>query len=104
LSGRRVKSDLAMTGEATLRGRVLPIGGVKSKVMAAHRAGFRKVILPKLNERDWPEVPEQVRAEMELITVEDMSEVLGHALELESVTAPPTAPSSGSGTTPSAAA
>jgi len=104
LSGRRVKSDLAMTGEATLRGRVLPIGGVKSKVMAAHRAGFRKVILPKLNERDWPEVPEQVRNEMELITVEDMSEVLGHALELETVSPPPTTPSSGSGTTSSAAA
>ena len=106
LSGRRVKSDLAMTGEATLRGRVLPIGGVKSKVMAAHRAGFRKVILPKLNERDWPEVPESVRNDMELIVVEDMREVLTAALEPEvvSVDVPPTAPTSGTGSVPGASA
>ena len=95
-----------MTGEATLRGRVLPIGGVKSKVMAAHRAGFRKVILPKLNERDWPEVPESVRNDMELIVVEDMREVLTAALEPEvvSVDVPPTAPTSGTGSVPGASA
>jgi ATP-dependent Lon protease len=80
-TGRRVRSDVAMTGEATLRGRVLPIGGVKAKVLAAHRAGFKRVILPKLNERDLDEVPESVRAELEFVPAEDMREVLAAALE-----------------------
>jgi ATP-dependent Lon protease len=102
LSGRRVRSDVAMTGECTLRGRVLPIGGVKSKVLAAHRAGFRTVILPRLNDRDWAEVPETVRGEMTLVLVEDMSEVLGAALE--PAPAPIAAPPAPAGTTPSPAA
>jgi ATP-dependent Lon protease len=81
LTGRRVRSDTAMTGEATLRGRVLPVGGIKSKILAAHRAGFTRVILPKKNELDYDEVPEAVRNELEAFFVEDMREVLEAALE-----------------------
>jgi ATP-dependent Lon protease len=81
LSGRRVRPDTAMTGEATLRGRVLPVGGIKSKVLAAHRAGFSRVILPKKNEPDLDEVPESVREDLEVIFVEDMHQVLDAALE-----------------------
>jgi ATP-dependent Lon protease len=80
LTGRRVRSDTAMTGEATLRGRVMPVGGIKAKVLAAHRAGITRVILPARNARDLDEVPETVRAEMEFILVDDMSEVLAAAL------------------------
>ncbi len=81
LTGRRVRPDTAMTGEATLRGRVLPVGGIKSKVLAAHRAGFSRVILPKKNEADLDEVPESVRDELEVVFVEDMHQVLDAALE-----------------------
>jgi ATP-dependent Lon protease len=81
LTGRRVRSDTAMTGEATLRGRVMPVGGIKAKVLAAHRAGITRVILPSRNARDIDDVPETVRAQMEFILAEDMSEVLAHALE-----------------------
>jgi ATP-dependent Lon protease len=81
LTGRRVRSDTAMTGECTLRGRVLPVGGIKAKVLAAHRAGITRVILPKDNERDVDEVPAEVRREMEVIFAEDMSQVLSAALE-----------------------
>jgi ATP-dependent Lon protease len=89
LSGRRVRSDTAMTGEATLRGRVLPVGGIKSKVLAAHRAGFSRVILPKQNEPDLDEIPASVRDALEFVLVEDMREVLDAALEpAESPAAP----------------
>lgn len=81
LTGRRVRPDTAMTGEATLRGRVLPVGGIKSKVLAAHRAGLTRVVLPKKNQRDVDEVPEEARNAMEFIFAEDMSEVLEAALE-----------------------
>jgi ATP-dependent Lon protease len=81
LTGRRVRPDTAMTGEATLRGRVLPVGGIKAKVLAAHRAGFERVLLPARNERDVRDVPREVRDELELVFVEDMSEVLDQALE-----------------------
>ncbi len=81
LSERSVRSDVAMTGEITLQGQVLPIGGVKLKVMAAHRSGIKKVLLPKLNEIDIEEIPEQIREDMELILVEDVDEVLAQALE-----------------------
>ncbi|WP_434040736.1 MULTISPECIES: endopeptidase La [Sorangium] len=81
LSGRRVRSDTAMTGECTLRGRVLPVGGIKSKVLAAHRAGITRVVLPQKNARDAEEIPKEVRAELELIFVEDMSQVIAAALE-----------------------
>ena len=81
LSGRPVRSDTAMTGECTLRGRVLPVGGIKSKVMAAHRAGIKRVILPQKNARDLEEVPEEVRNAVEFIFAEDMSQVIAAALE-----------------------
>ncbi len=80
LTGRAVRSDTAMTGECTLRGRVLPVGGIKAKVLAAHRAGIRRVILPRRNERDLEEVPESVRAELEFLFAEEMHEVLAEAL------------------------
>jgi ATP-dependent Lon protease len=81
LSSRRVRNDTAMTGECTLRGRVLPVGGIKAKVMAAHRAGIKRVILPQRNARDIDEVPEEVRKGLEFIFAEDMSQVLAAALE-----------------------
>ena len=80
LSGRKVLSDVAMTGEITLRGRVLPIGGLKEKALAAHRAGIRKVLFPKENERDMEEIPESVREALEFVPVTHMDEVLRHAL------------------------
>jgi ATP-dependent Lon protease len=88
LSGRRVRHDTAMTGEATLRGRVLPVGGIKSKVLAAHRAGFTRVVMPRKNERDLEDIPEAVRAELEIILAGDMREVLEAALEPEAAAAP----------------
>jgi ATP-dependent Lon protease len=80
-TGRRVRSDTAMTGEATLRGRVLPVGGIKAKVLAAHRAGLKRVILPSKCGRDLDEVPKEVRDELEVILVDDMSQVIEAALE-----------------------
>ncbi len=81
LSQRRVRADTAMTGECTLRGRVLPVGGIKSKVLAAHRAGIKRVILPHKNARDLDEVPKEAREAMEFIFADDMSEVIAAALE-----------------------
>jgi ATP-dependent Lon protease len=81
LSGRPVKATVGMTGEVTLQGRVLPIGGVKQKVLAAHRAGLKEVILPKRNEGDLEDVPEQVREEMTFHPVETVAQVLALALE-----------------------
>jgi ATP-dependent Lon protease len=81
LTGRSVRSEVAMTGEVTLQGRVLPIGGVKQKVLAAHRAGLKEVILPARNEGDIDDVPEQVREELTFHLAEDVSEVLGIALD-----------------------
>jgi ATP-dependent Lon protease len=71
-----VRSDTAMTGEITLTGLVLPIGGVKEKVLAARRAGMKRVILPKANERDLRDVPESVRAELQFLFVDRVEEVL----------------------------
>jgi ATP-dependent Lon protease len=81
LSGRPVKSTVGMTGEVTLQGRVLPIGGVKQKVLAAHRAGLTEVILPARNGPDLDDVPQKVRDEMEFHLADDVTEVLGWALE-----------------------
>ncbi len=81
LTGRKVDKEVAMTGEITLRGRVLPIGGVKEKVLAAHRAGVKTIILPKENERDIPDIPEDVRNDLKIVTVEHMDEVLQASLE-----------------------
>src|ERR1700683_3259904 len=76
-----VRCDICMTGEITLRGKVLPIGGVKEKLLAAHRLGFRTVILPKDNEKDLPEIPPEIQAQMSIHFVENMDEVLQIALE-----------------------
>ncbi len=81
LSGRRVRKDTAMTGECTLRGRVLPVGGIKAKVLAAHRAGITRVILPRKCERDLDTLPESIKKELTFFLVDDMSEVLTAALE-----------------------
>lgn len=81
LTHRKVRSDIAMTGEITLRGRVLPIGGLKEKVLAAYREGIRTIILPSENERDIDEIPESVRAKLKFVPVASMDEVLKHALE-----------------------
>lgn len=81
LSGRRVRSDTAMTGECTLRGRVMPVGGIKAKVLAAHRAGITHVILPAKNRRDLDDVPATVRDAMRFTFADAMSEVLAAALE-----------------------
>jgi ATP-dependent Lon protease len=85
-----VRGDLAMTGEITLRGKVLPIGGVKEKLLAAHRNGIMEVILPKDNEKDLPDIPDNIRAQMKLNFVEHMDEVLMIALErpLDGLAAP----------------
>jgi ATP-dependent Lon protease len=80
VTGRPVRRDVAMTGEITLRGRVLPIGGLKEKVLAAHRAGIKTVILPKENEKDLTEIPANVRKQLNLVLVEHMDEVLREAL------------------------
>jgi ATP-dependent Lon protease len=80
LSGRPVRRDVAMTGEVTLRGKVLEIGGVKEKVLAAYRSGLRQVIMPKANEKELREVPETVRQNMAFTFVERMDEVLHLAL------------------------
>jgi ATP-dependent Lon protease len=81
LSKIPVRRDLAMTGEITLRGKVLPIGGLKEKLLAAHRAGLFEVILPLENEKDVAEVPENLRNEMKLHFVDTMDQVLAVALE-----------------------
>jgi ATP-dependent Lon protease len=77
----RVRHDVAMTGEITLRGRVLPIGGLKEKVLAAHRAGIKRVIVPEKNRHDLDEVPKDVLAELEFVFVSRMSDVVAAALE-----------------------
>ncbi|MGH2619947.1 MAG: endopeptidase La [Anaerolineales bacterium] len=84
-SGRPVRSDIAMTGEITLRGKVLPIGGVKEKVLAAHRAGLKTIILPKRNEVDLDEVPEEIKKEIQFVFLDSVREVLQTALEARSL-------------------
>jgi ATP-dependent Lon protease len=85
-SGRPVKSSVGMTGEVTLQGKVLPIGGVKQKLLAAHRAGLTDVIIPKRNEPDLDDLPESVRGELRIHPVSDVAEVLELALEPAEVT------------------
>ena len=80
LTKKKVRSDVAMTGEITLRGNVLPIGGLKEKVLAAYREGMRTIILPKENERDIEDIPESVREQLRFVPVEHMDEVLKTAL------------------------
>lgn len=80
LTGRAVRHDLAMTGEITLRGRVLPIGGLKEKAVAANRAGIHTILIPKENERDIVDIPESVKKRLTIVSVEHMDEVLERAL------------------------
>jgi ATP-dependent Lon protease len=81
LTGRPVKSTIGMTGEVTLQGRVLPIGGVKQKVMAAQAAGLTEVILPERNEADLDDLPEDVRKQMRFYPVKSIDEVLELSLQ-----------------------
>ncbi len=81
LTNKLVKKDLAMTGEITLRGLVLPVGGIKEKVLAAHRAGVKTIILPKWNKKDLADIPPKIRKDIDFHLVEDMMDVLKIALE-----------------------
>ncbi|MBI1886751.1 MAG: endopeptidase La [Chloroflexi bacterium] len=83
LTNRAVRKDVAMTGEITLRGKVLPVGAIRDKVLAAHRAGIRKVIIPRDNENDLLDVPDEVRRDLEIIAVEHVDDVLNAALHPE---------------------
>ncbi len=86
-TGRRVASDLGLTGELTLRGLALPVGGIKNKVLAAHRAGLKRVVMPRKNEKDLEEIPEKARRGLEFLFIDRVEEALEHAL-----TSPPPAP------------
>jgi ATP-dependent Lon protease len=81
LTGIKVRSDVAMTGEITLRGNVLPVGGIKEKVLAAKRAGVRRIIMPERNKKDLVEIPKQNLEGMEFVFAHRMDEVLENALE-----------------------
>jgi ATP-dependent Lon protease len=89
LTGRRVRPDTAMTGEITLSGLVFPVGGIKEKVLAAHRAGIRRIIVPARNEADVADVPEDVRKELELVFVNRINEVIDASLEVLVANPPP---------------
>ena len=93
-TGRRVRGDVAMTGEITLRGSVLPVGGIKEKVLAAHRAGIKRVVLPDRNRKDIVDIPESVRKDLELTFVKRIQDVLEQTLETVTVEM------AGPGTTP----
>ena len=85
LTGQPVRDDVAMTGEVTLRGRVLPVGGIKEKVLAAHSSGIRRVILPRRNEKDLAELPDSVRAKMDFVLAEDLCQVFAAVFTGKSV-------------------
>jgi ATP-dependent Lon protease len=80
--GKPIDPTLAMTGEITLRGAIAPVGGIKEKVIAAHRAGIQRVILPRLNEQDLIEVPEEVRSGLQFIFVANVDELMNEAMSL----------------------
>jgi ATP-dependent Lon protease len=88
-TGRKARRDVAMTGEITLRGRVLPVGGVRDKILAAHRVGLKHVIIPRHNEKDLIEIPKNVRGELKIILVDHIDDVLRRALHKESSTPRP---------------
>jgi ATP-dependent Lon protease len=81
LAGRRARGEVAMTGEISLRGRILPVGGIKQKLMAAARAGVQRVLLPRRNAKDLVEVPDEVREKLDVVLVDSVEEALEHALE-----------------------
>jgi ATP-dependent Lon protease len=87
-----VRSDTAMTGEISLRGLVLPVGGIKEKVLAAHAAGIKRVMLPARNKRDYDDIPEIARKEMEFIWLERVEEAVAAALEPKKPAEAPAAP------------
>ncbi|MBA2502225.1 MAG: hypothetical protein H0V27_05010, partial [Pyrinomonadaceae bacterium] len=91
-TGRRVQPNTSMTGEITLSGLVFPVGGIKEKVLAAYRAGIRRVILPARNEADLEDIPEDVRKELTVVLATRVSDVLNEALEKMVVSLPPPAP------------
>jgi ATP-dependent Lon protease len=88
-TGRRVRPDTAMTGEITLSGLVFPVGGIKEKVLAAHRAGIRRILLPARNEADIEDIPDDVRKELEVVLINRIGEVLDSALEVLVANPPP---------------
>jgi len=100
MTGIRVRGDTAMTGEVTLRGLVLPVGGVKEKVLAAHRAGIKRVILPERSRKDLIDVPEQARKEIEFTFASQMDDVLKAALETSPFQAQPATPAHPAGDVP----
>jgi ATP-dependent Lon protease len=81
LTERNVRNDTAMTGEISLRGLVLPVGGIKEKIIAAHRAGIKRVMLPARNRKDFEDIPEEVRRELEFVWLERVDEAIASALE-----------------------
>jgi ATP-dependent Lon protease len=97
MTGIKVRNDTAMTGEATLRGLVLPVGGIKEKVLAAHRAGIKRIIMPAKNKKDMIDVPEQVQKDIEFFHVSRMDEVLNLALERSPFVTPPPVDDKGTG-------
>jgi ATP-dependent Lon protease len=100
LTKRAVRNDVAMTGEITLRGLVLPVGGIKEKFLAAHRAGIKRVIMPERNRKDVIDIPEQPKKEIEILFVKRMDEIMQFALtemprlqgSMSTVVAPPSSP------------
>ena len=80
MANKPVRDDVAMTGEITLRGNVLPIGGLKEKSISAHRSGIRKIIIPKENEKDIEDIPESVRNDLEIVLADHIDVVLEHAI------------------------
>jgi ATP-dependent Lon protease len=85
LTGKAIKKDVAMTGEITIRGRVLPVGGIKEKVLAAHRAGMKTIIMPKESEKYLEEIPKQVKRKLNFVLVDHLDEVLPAAIVDEAI-------------------
>ena len=94
------RKDLAMTGEITLRGKVLPVGGIKEKLLAAYRAGITTIVLPRENEKDLDDLPEEIRTVLETHLVDDVDEVVRLALEGSPVATPPKPVPAEAGTAP----
>jgi ATP-dependent Lon protease len=88
MTDRTIRSDTAMTGEISLRGLVLPVGGIKEKVIAAQRAGIKRVMLPARNKKDLEDIPDEVRQKLEFIWLERVEEAISAGVEEKRVTAP----------------